>query len=408
MTCEPILDHNQHIVYKLEHVSEELPGSIAGSSFNHKSKSCEINYANSKRSYIQKNIRLNSNRYRYKRSSRYQPKNGYTIEVLVIIDNSVSTFHNWKGPNQDNTQAYIITIMNMVDDIYKDDSLIENMRVVISGILLLDGSSEHENLVLTDSEDYGDRNAARADEDQTLKNVCEWSKIQKDKEPNAHDVSVFLTKKNFGGLQGYAKSGGMCDSSRSCSIIRENGFNGAFVISHEIGHVLGMEHDGTDSCKKFNFDQGISSNPLDHNYSFNSKSNLVMWPVIQSTFRSFTWSECANHALTQNLRKHKMKCLWDYHDDIKSFTENWGSYDSTKKLPGELYSLEEQCQRQFGKDWTICKLMKNMRADKTGLGCKYLFCQHREGYFCKSVASKQALEGSTCDVGKKCWRGECL
>ena len=42
----------------------------------------------------------------------------------------------------------------------------------------------------------------------------------------------------------FAPVGGMCDKKTSHTLCKEDGFNSAFVIAHETGHVLGMEHDG--------------------------------------------------------------------------------------------------------------------------------------------------------------------
>ena len=39
----------------------------------------------------------------------------------------------------------------------------------------------------------------------------------------------------------------MCKDT-SYTINREEGFSSAFVIAHEIGHVLGMHHDGADNA----------------------------------------------------------------------------------------------------------------------------------------------------------------
>lgn len=38
-------------------------------------------------------------------------------------------------------------------------------------------------------------------------------------------------------LPGLAELGTMCDPSRSCSIVEDNGLGVAFTVAHELGHV---------------------------------------------------------------------------------------------------------------------------------------------------------------------------
>ena len=53
----------------------------------------------------------------------------YYMEVLVVADESVIQFHS-----QENIQSYLITLINVVDEIYRDDSLGVNLRIVLSDV----------------------------------------------------------------------------------------------------------------------------------------------------------------------------------------------------------------------------------------------------------------------------------
>ena len=54
-----------------------------------------------------------------------------------------------------------------------------------------------------------------------------------------HDVAVWITRLNIGGPSGYAPVSGVCDPERSCSLNRDEGLSSAFILAHELGHILG-------------------------------------------------------------------------------------------------------------------------------------------------------------------------
>lgn len=64
--------------------------------------------------------------------------------------------------------------------------------------------------------------------DLLLNSAAEWP----------HDVAVWLTRYDLGGPSGYAPVAGVCDPDRSCSLNRDEGLTSAFIIAHEVGHVL--------------------------------------------------------------------------------------------------------------------------------------------------------------------------
>lgn len=52
------------------------------------------------------------------------------------------------------------------------------------------------------------------------------------------DVAVWLTRLDIGGPSGYAPVSGACDPARSCALNRDEGLTSAFIIAHEVAHML--------------------------------------------------------------------------------------------------------------------------------------------------------------------------
>ncbi|KAM7373804.1 hypothetical protein PAMP_006507 [Pampus punctatissimus] len=186
----------------------------------------------------------------------------FNIEVLLAVDYSVLLFHG-----RDHIQKYLLTLMNIVNEIYQDHSLGANINVVLVRIIMLSPTKSQELISVGNPQ-------------KSLENVCGWSYLQQREQSHAeqHDHTVYLTRQEFGpsGMQGYAPVTGMCHLHRSCVLVFEDGFSSAFVAAHETGHVLGMEHDG-------------EANDCADNVMLGS----IMSPQVQATFYRYHWSRCS-------------------------------------------------------------------------------------------------------------------
>ncbi|XP_035388035.1 A disintegrin and metalloproteinase with thrombospondin motifs 2-like isoform X2 [Electrophorus electricus] len=297
-----------------------------------------------------------------RRARRQSPERTYSIEVLLGVDYSVVEFHG-----QQHVEKYLLTLMNIVNEIYHDRSLGARINVVLVRIVLVD-NEKSKSLI------------AEGNPSLSLENVCRWAFEQQKKDTNDkeyHDHAIFLTRQEFGptGMQGYAPVTGMCHPVRSCTLNHEDGFSSAFVVAHETGHVLGMEHDG----------QG-------NRCGDEVQMGSIMAPLVQAAFHRFHWSRCSQQELGRYL--HSYDCLRD-----DPFEHTW---EELPQLPGLHYSMNQQCRFDFGAGYMMCT------AYRTFDPCKQLWCAHPENpFFCKTKKGPP-IDGTICGDGKHCFKGHCV
>uniref|UniRef100_A0A8C7FAY9 ADAM metallopeptidase with thrombospondin type 1 motif, 3 n=1 Tax=Oncorhynchus kisutch TaxID=8019 RepID=A0A8C7FAY9_ONCKI len=293
------------------------------------------------------------------RKRRHAGDDDYNIEVLLGVDYSVVRFHG-----KEHVQNYLLTLMNIVNEIYHDESLGVHINVVLVRMIML-GYAKSISLI------------ERGNPSRSLENVCRWAFVQQKADHDHsehHDHAIFLTRQGFGPT-GYAPVTGMCHTVRSCTLNHEDGFSSAFVVAHETGHVLGMEHDG----------QG-------NRCGDETAMGSVMAPLVQAAFHRYHWSMCSGQELKRYI--HSYDCLLD-----DPFKHDW---PQLPELPGINYSMDEQCRFDFGVGYKICTSFRTFDP------CKQLWCSHPDNpYFCKTKKGPP-LDGTECAPGKWCYKGHCM
>ncbi|XP_004680859.1 PREDICTED: A disintegrin and metalloproteinase with thrombospondin motifs 14 isoform X1 [Condylura cristata] len=293
------------------------------------------------------------------RKRRHARPGSYSIEVLLVVDDSVVRFHG-----KEHVQNYVLTLMNIVDEIYHDESLGVHINIALVRLIMV-GYRQSLSLI------------ERGNPSRSLEQVCRWAHSQQRQDPGHaehHDHVVFLTRQNFG-PSGYAPVTGMCHPLRSCALNHEDGFSSAFVVAHETGHVLGMEHDG----------QG-------NGCADETSLGSVMAPLVQAAFHRFHWSRCSKLELSRYLPSYD--CLLD-----DPFASPW---PRPPELPGTDYSMDEQCRFDFGSGYHTCSAFRTFEP------CKQLWCSHPDNpYFCKTKKGPP-LDGTECAPGKWCFKGHCI
>lgn len=144
------------------------------------------------------------------------------------------------------------------------------------------------------------------------------------------------------------------------------GFTSAWVAAHEIGHSLGIHHDGP---------------------PFNPECDpaaFVMSPVSFLHSISSRWSSCSVEALTR-LDMDLIRRL--------QMPKDWPGATVQSRLPGEVFDLHHQC-RMFAGD-----LEASSRHLGDSLCANTIWCKRRE----RLVAIGPALEGTRCDMNGSMW-----
>lgn len=279
------------------------------------------------------------------------------LEIGIAADNSVVEFHGTR------MQHYILALVNIVSAIYSDPSLDSNMKLVIAKVMLY--TSRNDNMISSG-------NARKS-----LENVNKWHRKLLASSEEPHDVAVWLTRLDIGGPSGYAPVSGVCDPSRSCALNRDEGLSSAFIIAHEIAHILGLSHDG-------DVDSG---NTCGEEAVYGS----VMAPMVAATFRRFHWSACSRKEFHQ--KAQQWSCLLNQPSEEGAI--------QIKETTLLTFTMDEQCRMEFGEGYQLCRSIDLVEP------CSYLWCgKPNVSKICKTKKGPP-LDGTECGENKWCISGFC-
>lgn len=254
------------------------------------------------------------------------------IEIAVFVDDEVyrktKMDTNVEDPIEE-IQNLVFAYMNSVQLLYQSQHLDTKFRIILVRLEIFKSSLSTLDKKDGNIEDY-------------LESFCTWqSKANPEywnslsQVPDHWDHGLLLTGldlydgvKSQSSVIGLAWVSGMCHPEYSCTINEGNNFESVYVIAHEMGHNLGMNHDG----------ETLEGNNCDPN-------RYLMSPVLGPG--KVTWSSCSNAELIQFLKSpshsQRAKCLDDLPEPV-------AKYDFLRdgKRPGEQYQAIKQCQQSFG------------------------------------------------------------
>jgi thrombospondin motif-containing protein 18 len=152
------------------------------------------------------------------------------------------------------------------------------------------------------------------------------------------------------------------------------GFASTWVAAHEIGHSLGIHHDGP----PFNPECVTDGT---------GAGGWVMSPETRVESINLSWSKCSLESVARQLAAGA---------GVRFTSSRQGKRVDLDKLPGQIFDLRSQC-RVFGSDLEVPAEQPSSSICNKTVWCEPRASRHSRGPSNKLVAIGPALEGTICD-----------
>ncbi|XP_052091149.1 A disintegrin and metalloproteinase with thrombospondin motifs 12-like [Mytilus californianus] len=302
-------------------------------------------------------IHKRSERQKYPLLHRRKRSAGQYIEIKAVVAPDAAKFHGA------DTRKFVTTVLNIAAQRFQDTSLGYKLFLTLVEILILEE----------------DKSSLPIDKDSNtlLKNFCQWQKQYHpidDSNPRHADHVLLITSTDLedngdDSNVGLSYKGAICSKDNGCSVNEDTGLDLGLTIAHELGHSLGMSHDGLVGCR-------------DNVYimSTNGAGGLK-------------WSKCSAKSLEDLMSSStQSSCLNDAPASTATNLHNIG------EKPGMLYSANKQCQLALSfKESAYCY---------SQVDCHTLKCLNRNKE-CVSYSSP-LVDGTECGNRKWCLDGQCV
>jgi hypothetical protein len=291
------------------------------------------------------------------------------METLVVADKKFLQARNGTDYEQ-----YLFTIVNMAADIFHDETVGHQLDLTLVRVIYLEKEEEEIDLTIN------------RDADETLTSFCKWStRINPiTSHPNHHDIAVLVTKHDICagsddcGAVGLANIAGCCGKGISCAICEDTGLVVGTVMAHEIGHLLGSDHDSDDDNPPAGQCPGAVGKYDVH--------VMASWSQVSPA----NWSTCSREYITEFLENDLGACLLDEPKDH--------DFKFPQMPPGVVYDREWQCRDYYGPT-KPCDLGPERN-------CIHLSCKPTGSKKCQTKGPP--ADGTSCGNNKWCFESTCV
>ena len=265
---------HMHAIYRADDARTALRNLTCGSNPVHMAAEVMTASLGAWTNGAAKDGQVKPGRHRLRRQTSKETKYMY-IELMLVIDSRL--YHQTLKRNRSMARERASSVANFVDMVYQPLGI----RVPLVYVLIWDG---------------GDESRVARRPQKTLRNFIDYRSQNLDKWVR-HDTAQLLTGIDFkGNTIGVASIRGMCMASKSAGVNQdtESSYNiVASTVAHEMGHLLGMEHDNASICQ-------CSEVARDH---------LCIMASLATSFITTKWSSCSKRYLHDFLSQGGGHCL---------------------------------------------------------------------------------------------------
>lgn len=303
-----------------------------------------------------------------------------TVEMYIIVD---STLAAELGTDQ-KVKDYLGVFWNAVNQRFATVSD-PKINLVLAGALIVREAADEPYITANTAssvyvEGYG-----------ALDAVSVWLRQQNDLP--AYDMAYLMTGKNmYSGQSGSTGLAGLAWTKAAClqssTKVYKSGmgednnyYRGVMTAAHEVAHNLGSPHDGDEGAEACSWDLGY----------------IMSYKTVDA--KKLLFSSCSQATMKTYISTSGASCLQS--------TSTGSQIPLSSKLPGQILSLDKQCQLATEKSNAYAATSVSEDSLCYQLVCQY---QQQEGSYLYTYTrwtGRPAAEGSPCKSGGACKDGSC-